>query len=136
MKRDTWPIYKFDPFLLNVRERKLTSNGEEIPLTPKVFDTLLVLIENGGHIVTKREMFEQIWSGIYVEEASLAQNIFTLRRALGEHAASSQYIETVRQIGYRFIAPIDVYEEGNSSPRIASPPSLPTIAVLPFDSLT
>src|SRR5262249_44742413 len=136
MKRGSWPIYKCDHFLLSVRKRKLTSNGEYIPLTPKAFEILLMLMENRGRILTKQEMMEHIWPDTLVEEGCLTQNIFILRRALGENATGIQYIQTVRHRGYRFIAPVAVYEEEGSAPAIILPSSLSTIAVLPFDLLT
>ncbi|HKG20813.1 MAG TPA: winged helix-turn-helix domain-containing protein [Blastocatellia bacterium] len=71
-------------------------------LTPKAFDTLLLLVENGGRLVTKEQLMEAIWPHAFVEEKTLAQNIFTLRKVLGPDADGRHYIETVPKHGYRF----------------------------------
>jgi len=68
-------FYEFGPFRLNATERLLQRGGEIVALTPNVFDTLLVLIENSGHIVEKTHLMEQLWPDSFVEESSLTQNI-------------------------------------------------------------
>jgi len=136
MKQTPWRIYKFGPFLLDERERQLTCEGRQIALTPKAFDTLLLLAQHSGHILGKQEMMERIWPDSFVEEATLAQNIFTLRRALGEGATNIQYIETVPRKGYRFICTVEICDKDEPAPASAgSGAALPTIAVLPFDAL-
>lgn len=92
--------YAFGPFYLDTTRRTLMREGVPVPLTPKVFDTLLLLIENNDRVVEKGELMEAIWPDSYVEERNLAQNVFTLRKALGE----DKYIETVPKRGYRFAA--------------------------------
>src|SRR6185436_10800523 len=92
--------YAFGPFYLDTTRRTLMREGVAVPLTPKVFDTLLLLIENNDRVVEKGELMEAIWPDSYVEERNLAQNVFTLRKALGE----DKYIETVPKRGYRFAA--------------------------------
>ena len=92
--------YAFGPFYLDTTRRTLMREGVPVPLTPKVFDTLLLLIENNDRVVEKGELMEAIWPDSYVEERNLAQNVFTLRKALGE----DNYIETVPKRGYRFAA--------------------------------
>src|SRR5215216_2898204 len=92
-------FYLFDGFQVDVSERLLFKENREVPLTPKVFDTLLVLLENSSHVLTKKELMEQVWPDSFVEENNLAQNISILRKALGEH-----YIQTVPKRGYRFVA--------------------------------
>ena len=87
--------YRFGPFHLDVRER-LPSRGEEvIPLRLKVFDTLVVLVENAGRLVTKQELLDTVWPETTVEENNLNHNVSVLRKALGERATGQQYIETV-----------------------------------------
>jgi DNA-binding winged helix-turn-helix (wHTH) protein/TolB-like protein/Tfp pilus assembly protein PilF len=107
-------IYEFDAFRIDTRERQLLRDGEVVPLTPKVFDTLLVLVENSGHILSKNEVIKTVWSDTIVEEASLTKNISVLRKALRETPDSHQYIETIPWRGYRFVA--SVREVGNSIP--------------------
>ena len=99
--------YQFGPFHLDVRERRLSRGGEVIPLRLKVFDTLLVLVENAGRLVTKQELLDTVWPGTTVEENNLNHNVSVLRKALGEPATGQQYIETVPRVGYRFAAPVE-----------------------------
>jgi pimeloyl-ACP methyl ester carboxylesterase/DNA-binding winged helix-turn-helix (wHTH) protein len=99
--------YRFGPFLLDVRERRLSRGGEVIPLRLKVFDTLLVLVENAGRLVTKQELLDRVWPETTVEENNLNHNVSVLRKSLGEKATGQQYIETVPRVGYRFAAPVD-----------------------------
>jgi pimeloyl-ACP methyl ester carboxylesterase/DNA-binding winged helix-turn-helix (wHTH) protein len=99
--------YQFGPFLLDVRERRLSRGGEVIPLRLKVFDTLLVLVENAGRLVTKQELLDTVWPETTVEENNLNHNVSVLRKALGEPATGQQYIETVPRVGYRFAAPVE-----------------------------
>ena len=100
--------YKFGPFRLDLRERLLQRGGATVPLTPKVFDTLLVLVENGGKVLDKEVLMKKLWPDSFVEESSLAQNISLLRKALGTDTSQRQYIQTLPKRGYRFIVDIQV----------------------------
>ena len=113
--------YRFGPFHLDVRERRLSRGGAVIPLRLKVFDTLLVLVENAGRLVTKQELLDTVWPETSVEENNLNHNVSVLRKALGEKATGQQYIETVPRLGYRFAAPVDaaVPQSGASAASIA-----------------
>lgn len=113
MARPSKQFYEFGPFRIDVAERLLMRNDEVVPLTPRVFDTLLVLVENPGHILTKGELMNSVWAETVVEEANLTKNISTLRKALGESANGKDYIETIPWRGYRFSE--DVREIGNGS---------------------
>jgi eukaryotic-like serine/threonine-protein kinase len=104
MLKQTKQLYAFGPFRLDVDERLLMRDGRMTPLPPKVFDTLLVLVENSGRVVSKDELMQSLWPDTFVEESNLTQNISQLRRALGEGAAGAQYIETIPKRGYRFVA--------------------------------
>lgn len=99
--------YQFGPFHLDVRERRLLRGDEVIPLRLKVFDTLRVLVENAGRLVTKQELLDTVWPETTVEENNLNHNVSVLRKALGERATGQQYIETVPRVGYRFAAPVE-----------------------------
>jgi len=99
--------YRFGPFHLDARERRLTRGTEVIPLRLKVFDTLLVLVENAQRLVTKQELLDTVWPETTVEENNLNHNVSALRKALGERATGQQYIETVPRVGYRFAAPVE-----------------------------
>ena len=100
-------IYEFGPLRLNATERLLTCGQKTIGLTPKVFDTLLVLVENNGRVVTKSELLAIVWPDSFVEEGNLNRNVSTLRKALDEKPCDHRYIETVPKTGYRFVAPED-----------------------------
>ena len=100
--------YRFGPFQLDVRERRLARGEEVIPLRLKVFDTLRVLVENAGRLVTKQELLDTVWPETAVEENNLNHNVSVLRKALGEKATGQQYIETVPRVGYRFAAAVEV----------------------------
>jgi pimeloyl-ACP methyl ester carboxylesterase/DNA-binding winged helix-turn-helix (wHTH) protein len=102
--------YRFGPFQLDVRERRLSRGCEVVPLRLKVFDTLRVLIENAGRLVTKQELLDTVWPETTVEENNLNHNVSVLRKALGEKATGQQFIETVPRIGYRFVAAVEAVE--------------------------
>src|SRR5262252_8243675 len=99
-------LYEFGKFRLDAAEHLLLRDGKPIQLTPKAFQTLLVLVRNGGRLVEKDELMRQVWADAFVEEANLARNIWALRRALGDDEDEHRYIETVPKLGYRFIAPV------------------------------
>jgi len=98
--------YDFGRFRLKTAERVLLREGEPVPLTPKVFDILITLVENRGQIVEKDDLMKRVWPTTFVEEGNLTQNVSLLRKALGESAGGSQFIETVPRRGYRFVAPV------------------------------
>src|SRR5215208_1288919 len=106
MNRAGKRFYLFDGFRVDVNERLLFKDNREVPLTPKVFDTLLVLLENSSHVMTKKELMQQVWPVSFVEENNLAQNISILRKALGEGKEGEHYIQTVPKRGYRFLADV------------------------------
>jgi DNA-binding winged helix-turn-helix (wHTH) protein/Tol biopolymer transport system component len=93
-------IYEFGSFRLEPAERKLLRGNEAVALTPKAFDTLHLLVRNSGHLLEKDELIRMLWPDSFVEEGNLTNNIFLLRKALGE---DPQYIETVPKKGYRFV---------------------------------
>src|SRR3982074_871962 len=95
IERGSSLVYEFGPFRLNAEERLLSRNGELVPLTPKVFDTLLLLVQNPGHLIEKDELMKLVWPDSFVEEMNLNRSISTLRRALGEKPNQPSYIETV-----------------------------------------
>jgi DNA-binding winged helix-turn-helix (wHTH) protein/TolB-like protein/Flp pilus assembly protein TadD len=101
-------LYEFDQFCLDASQRILLHDRQETPLSPKVFETLLLLVENSGRVLGKEELLQTIWPDSLVEESSLTQNISLLRKALGEGGDGRRFIETVPKRGYRFIAPVRV----------------------------
>ena len=98
--QDAVELYEFGPFRLDPAERKLSRNDEPVVLTPKAFDTLVLLVRNSGHLLAKDELLRTLWPDSFVEEGNLSNNIFILRKSLGE---DPQYIETVPKRGYRFV---------------------------------
>src|SRR5216684_1470564 len=97
-------LYVFGPFRLDPAERLLLRDGKAIPLAPKAFETLLLLVENSGHLLSKDELMKRLWPETFVEEVNLAQNISAIRRALDDKNGGAHYIETVAKGGYRFTA--------------------------------
>ena len=100
------PTFCFGPFRLDVAERLLSRNGEPISLPPKAFETLVVLVENSGRLVTKKELTDRLWPDAFVEEANLANNVSLLRKVLDDDRQDIKYIETIPKWGYRFTAKV------------------------------
>ena len=129
--------YEFGPFRLNLSKRVLMRDGETIALPPKATEILSILVTNAGELVEKDELLKEVWPNTFVEESNLTQNIFTLRRALGDERDDPSYIETITRRGYRFIAPVTAHDGQSRSAElrdIASTP--PIVAVLPFTNST
>jgi len=118
-------LYEFGAFRLDPAERLLARDGRRVPLAPKVFDTLLILVESSGRVLTKEQLIETLWPDSFVEENNLTQHISALRRALGngnphisknvrsaalsgskDPSDEQEYIETVPKLGYRFVVPV------------------------------
>jgi DNA-binding winged helix-turn-helix (wHTH) protein/TolB-like protein/Tfp pilus assembly protein PilF len=102
--------YEFGPFQIDRLNHALRRDGKNIPLKPKVFDTLLLLVENHGRVVDKDEMLQRLWPDTVVEESNLSQNVYLLRRVLEEETDGQRYIETVPKRGYRFVATVTEVE--------------------------
>lgn len=102
--------YSFGAFLLDPVEKVLLRDNLPVHLPLKAFETLLALVENEGHIVGKPELLRRVWPDTFVEEATLAQNIFTLRKTLANGGGGKEYIETVPKRGYRFVTPVRILE--------------------------
>jgi DNA-binding winged helix-turn-helix (wHTH) protein/TolB-like protein len=104
MKESQFQIYEFDEFRVDVSKRLLTKgDGGQIPLTPKVFDTLLYLVRHCGKVIEKDELMREIWTDSVVEENNLNQNISILRRVFGEKPGEQRFIVTIAGHGYRFV---------------------------------
>ena len=101
--RETLRLYEFGPFHLDPTERKLLRGNEIVALTPKAFDTLHLLVRNSGRVLEKDELISMLWPDTFVEEGSLSNHIFLLRKALGEDPG---FIETVPRRGYRFVGAV------------------------------
>ena len=101
--QDAVELYEFGPFRLEPAERKLSRNNQVVVLTPKAFDTLVLLVRNSGHLLEKDELIRTLWPDSFVEDGNLSNNIFALRKALGE---DPEYIETIPKRGYRFVGAV------------------------------
>ena len=99
-------VYEFGSFELDVAGRSLYRSGEFVALAPKVFDTLLVLVQDAGRVVTKEQLLERVWLDTFVEEGSITNYISTLRKILNPHFEGVDPITTVARRGYRFSAAV------------------------------
>ena len=100
-------FYRFGDFTVDTDQKILLREGKRLRLTPKVFDTLQILVQNSGRLVQKEELMNRLWPHSFVEEANLTSNIKQLRKTLGDNARQPRYIETVARRGYRFIADVE-----------------------------
>ena len=95
-------IYEFGDFRMDPAEQLLLQHGRPVALTPKVFETLLILVQSEGRLIEKDGFIRQLWPEVFVEEVTLAQNISQLRKALGDEKNGTSIIQTVHKRGYRF----------------------------------
>ncbi|HEY6806525.1 MAG TPA: winged helix-turn-helix domain-containing protein [Pyrinomonadaceae bacterium] len=119
--------YDFGRFRLKRAERVLLREGEPVPLTPKVFDILITLVEHRGQVVEKDDLMKRVWPTTFVEEGNLTQNVSLLRKALGESAGGTQFIETVPRRGYRFVAQLNAANGGTNG--VAQPAAAEVLPV-------
>ena len=122
MENSEQHVYELGPFRIDPHDRLLLREGKPVPLTAKAFDTLLVLVRRGGHLVEKAELMKAVWGDCFVEDGNLAVTVSMLRKALGDEGEERRYIQTVAKRGYRLI------EAVHQVPDTAAPP-LPTPAV-------
>ena len=104
MSVPTKELFVFGAFKVDAAERVLVRDGQPVAMTQKVFDLLLLLVRNRGHVVEKEELMKEIWPDAFVEEGNLTQNISVLRKAL--NGDGHQYIQTVPRRGYRFVGDV------------------------------
>jgi DNA-binding winged helix-turn-helix (wHTH) protein/TolB-like protein/tetratricopeptide (TPR) repeat protein len=115
------PLYEFGPFQLDPPERLLLCDGQPIPMPPKAFELLVVLVERRGHLVEKDELLKAVWRGSFVEEGNLSVTVSVLRKALNDDRGLHKYIETVSKRGYRFVADVRQLGEPENLPAQALP---------------
>ena len=124
-------MYVFGPFVLVPDDKQLLHSGRPVPLAPKAFDMLLLLVENQGHLVHKETLLSRLWPDTIVEEVAVAHSISQIRKALRNGMSEVDHIETVPKRGYRFVAPVEM---------IAAPAEAVAartrLAVLPFENLS
>jgi DNA-binding winged helix-turn-helix (wHTH) protein/tetratricopeptide (TPR) repeat protein len=125
-------VYEFDVFRVDPVRRRLLRAGEQVPLTPKAFSILMVLLESRGEVVEKEELIRRIWPDTYVTEANLTQNVSALRKALGERANDHRYVVTVPGLGYSFVAEVvEVPRESSGEVQLVGPTPVPAAPALP-----
>jgi len=100
------PSYEFGPFRLEPAERLLLRDSQPVQLSPKAFETLMLLVQRSGHLVEKNDLMKALWPNSFVEEANLNHQVWTVRKVLGEWQDGNGYIETVPRRGYRFTAAV------------------------------
>jgi DNA-binding winged helix-turn-helix (wHTH) protein len=105
-------FYEFGPYRIDPDHRQLTRETKPVPLQPKAFDILLVLVQNSERVVPKDDLMKAVWPGTFVEESNLAQNISVLRKTLGDTVGENRYVVTVPGRGYRFAEKVQVLDEG------------------------
>src|SRR4030095_12361206 len=127
-------VYEFGPFRIDMERYLLLRDDEPIALSPKVFETLLFLVQNRGRVGKKDEIINSVWPDTFVEESNLAQNVFLLRKALGEEKNEHRYIVTIPGVGYRFVAPVREFDSTNVTAETSNN-RFSSIAVLPFKDL-
>jgi DNA-binding winged helix-turn-helix (wHTH) protein/TolB-like protein len=104
-------FYKFHSFLLDTVQHLLLKEGQPVALTPKTYDTLLLLVQNSGRMLSKEELMKTLWPDSFVEESNLTQQVSMIRRALGDSPADPRFIVTVPGRGYRFSAEVKSWED-------------------------
>ncbi len=124
------PVYEFEDYRVDAGNLLLSRAGRPVPLTPKVFDTLLLLVKRSGEVLEKDALLRAIWPDTIVEENNLNQNISTLRRIFGESRGENRYIATVPGRGYRFIPEVRIVSQ-----RSLTPSPHVRIGVLPFENI-
>lgn len=113
-------FYEFGTYRLDAAQRVLLCEGRPVLLTPKAFETLLVLVERNGSIVERAELLEKVWRDTHVEEQNLTFNISVLRKTLGEHSNGQQFIETVPRRGYRFTPEVRLLTQAHLAPPLTT----------------
>ncbi len=99
-------LYEFGPFQVDPAKQVLLRENQPVAITPKVFETLLILIRHNRDVVTKDDLIKGVWPDSFVEESNLSQNIFVLRKTLGDTPEDRRYIATIPGRGYRFVAEV------------------------------
>jgi DNA-binding winged helix-turn-helix (wHTH) protein len=122
-------IYEFGEFRADAAKRLLSRHdGVTVPLKPKVFETLLYLIQNNGKILDKDELMSAIWTDTIVEENNLSQNISILRRVFGEKHGENRFIATIPGHGYKFVAEVREISDAETQKREDAAKSEPSAA--------
>src|ERR1700686_4507049 len=114
-------LFRFESYLLDQRKRALSRDGSSVPLTPKAFDVLLFLVQNPNRVITREELISAVWSGSFVEDGNLTQNISLLRKALAQKSEDSGLILTIPRKGYPFAADVAQQLESTDEAAVRTP---------------
>jgi adenylate cyclase len=131
--------YRFGPFVVEAASYRLSREGRDVPLSPKIIDLLLYLAARPSTLVTKDELFSALWPDVAVTDNALTQAVSELRQALGDDPARPTFVQTVARRGYRFIAPVEMLlpaSTGGSDSAPADPSRPPAIGVLDFTNVS
>lgn len=107
MSSDSYSRYRFDDFDLDVENRQLWQEGQQIELNGRYFDALVLLVKKHGQLIEKDQFFSEVWGDVLVSDSALTQCIKDIRKRLGDNASNPRYIQTVPGYGYRFIGPVE-----------------------------
>jgi DNA-binding winged helix-turn-helix (wHTH) protein/TolB-like protein len=108
--------YRVGDYTIDAALFRITSGGEIVPVEPKVFDLLVYLIRHRDRVLTRDELFQQVWDGREVSDATLSNHIKSARRALGDSGELQNTIQTLRGRGYQFVAPVTEQRAGTEAP--------------------
>ncbi len=130
-------VYEFDAFRADPVRRVLYRRGEPVAITPKALSILLVLLERAGDVVEKKELIERVWPGMFVSDANLTQNVFSLRKTLGERAGGNRFIVTIPGQGYSFAGEVQRMERQSTGemPIVVEAPPAPAAAAPPGEEI-
>ena len=98
---------RFGPFSLDPATRQLLRDGREVPLSPKAFQLLSLLVVNRARAVSRQELHQALWPSTFVLDANIASLVAEIRRALDDDAATPRFVRTMHRFGYRFVAQVD-----------------------------
>jgi len=133
--------FRIGPYLVSPAHRALRHGHVDVPLIPRYFDLLILLVTNRHRVVTRQEIFDTVWTDVVVSDGALTQAIRTIRRSLGDNPRDPQFIRTVSRHGYQFVATGVIEEpDGGPLPEAAAPGADPpelmaTPAELPADPI-
>jgi TolB-like protein/Tfp pilus assembly protein PilF len=136
-------IYKFDNFELDTKNFSVSKLEEPVPLEPQVFDLLSYLVANSQRVISRDELFDNVWSGKIISDTTLSGHIKSVRKALGDSGQSQLFIKTIHGRGYQFTASVTLADDNNNGPqKIRGMDSEcyiikgPLVAVLPFSNMS
>jgi DNA-binding winged helix-turn-helix (wHTH) protein len=123
--------FQFDDVVIDLRAGRVVKGGEPVALEPKAYDLLVLLVTRAGALVSRQDVLDKVWAGVYVTDNAVARVVAQVRRGIGDSAREARYIETVPTRGYRFIGQVTP-ELAPPAPVVAAEPQVP---LTPLDPL-